>query len=73
MSVDADFWVPYEGGHLPMGIIRIKVSTEGGTFGPRVEMKIDAVSVGAPVFSNPWADQPWALPAAGEPTDGGCE
>jgi hypothetical protein len=31
------------------------------------------VRKGPSVPVDPWADQPWATPAPGEPTDGGCE
>lgn len=65
--MDADFWVPFEGGHLPMLIIKIETRDEGGQHGPRsVEMTIEAVSAGPPVFTDPpIKDMPWELPAAG--------
>ena len=50
-----DFYVPHEGGHLPMGIVRMTVEEEGGDtpFGlRRVRMTIEAVSVGAPIFGD---------------------
>lgn len=56
--MDPDFWIPYEGGHLPMKIIRVDMTSEGGTWGPReIEMNIRAVSIGPPVSG------PISLPA----------
>jgi hypothetical protein len=49
--IDPDFYVPYGGGHLPMKIINLEVTHEGGVVGLQsVEMKIIAVSVGAPIY-----------------------
>jgi hypothetical protein len=63
--MDADFWVPFEGGHLPMKVIKIETTEEGGHYGPRqVSMIIEAVSMGSPVFSDPEIDGPRGIRAS---------
>lgn len=50
--MEADFYVPYEGGHLPMGITSMEVETVGGEPSGElreVRMVIHAVNVGAPI------------------------
>jgi hypothetical protein len=63
MNGEPDFWVPYGGGHLPMVIIGMEVSTEGGPYGEArsVEMTIRAISCGAPVYTG---GQPSPAPRA---------
>jgi hypothetical protein len=51
MNEEPDFWVPYAGGQLPMIIISMDVTVDGGPFELQsVEMTIRAVSCGAPVM-----------------------
>lgn len=49
--MEPDFYAPYQGGYLPMKVIRLDVAEEGAySFGLReVRMVIEAVSMGAPV------------------------
>lgn len=53
MSIKADFYIPYAGGHLPMAIVSTMV-TQSADVGDlqEVRMTIDAVSVGAPIFGD---------------------
>lgn len=49
-----DFYMPYGGGHLPMGVVKIEAQEESDTlYGPRqVRMTIEAVSMGAPIMGD---------------------
>jgi hypothetical protein len=59
---EPDFWVPYEGGHLPMAITGMDVTIDGGLDELRsVEMTIRAVSCGAPIYTTPPAATPKEL------------
>jgi hypothetical protein len=46
------FYIPYQGGHLPMGVVSMSVQDIGMMPGElrEVRMTIEAVSVGPPVY-----------------------
>jgi hypothetical protein len=63
-SRDPDFWMSYAGGQLPMMVINMEVTTEGGPYGEirEVGMTIRAVSCGAPVMPEDDQSRPKELP-----------
>lgn len=52
--VDADFWFPFDNGYLPMKVVQVEILQQRDGYGPEaVELRIRAISVGAPVREQP--------------------
>lgn len=53
MNPEADFHIPFDGGMLPMKVIRFEVADNSDPLFREVRVSVEAVSIGAPVPPEP--------------------